>query len=246
MERTTARVAELIGAYDFSHAAYELYGAFWNEFCDWYLELVKPRLYDEDADREALSATLLHVLGRVLGLLHPVMPFVTEEVWSFLPGERALLASESWPEPDDSLIDEEAEAIVGRAIDAITAVRGQRDELGVAAGQMIPARLTGEGYDQTRDQIARLARLDLEAGDGEVAATVAVPGGTIELFAAEGVDAGAAAARLDARRKELEAEVARAEGKLGNEGFVAKAPPEVVEAEREKLEEYKRQLAELG
>jgi valyl-tRNA synthetase len=249
MERATARATELIEAYDFSHAAYELYGAFWNEFCDWYLELVKPRLYDEGSDRGALSATLLHVLARMLTLMHPAMPFVTEEVWSFLPPGatgRGLLATTTWPSVDESLIDEEAEAVVGRAVEAITAVRGQRDELGVPAGTTIPARILADGYDGMEGQIARLARLDLDAGDGEVAATVAVAGGTVELMAVEGVDVGAAAERLEARRKELESEIARAEGKLSNEGFVAKAPAEVVAAEREKLEDYKRQLAELG
>ena len=78
----------------------ELYAVFWSEVCDWYLELVKPRLYDEAADRAALSATLLCVLERMLALLHPVMPFVTEEIWAYLPGERgAAWPSAPWPEP---------------------------------------------------------------------------------------------------------------------------------------------------
>src|SRR3954467_3883223 len=113
LERLTERVTALIDGYELSRAALELYGAFWGEVCDWYLELVKPRLYDESSN-EAVSATLLHVLERSLQLMHPLLPFVTEEVWSFLPGERGLLAASPWPQPDAALIDEDAEAVVGR------------------------------------------------------------------------------------------------------------------------------------
>src|SRR3954454_5514308 len=114
LEWVTGEVTAQFEGFEYSRPALELYGAFWGEVCDWYLELVKPRLYDESANRDAVSATLLHVLERSLVLLHPVMPFVTEEVWSYLPGERALLAASRWPAPDWSLVDEEAEAVVGR------------------------------------------------------------------------------------------------------------------------------------
>ena len=93
LERLTARVTELYGC--FSAAALELYAFFWSELCDWYLELVKPRLYE--ADNTAVSAVLLHALERTLLLLHPVMPFVTEEIWSLMPGNRDLLAVAAWP-----------------------------------------------------------------------------------------------------------------------------------------------------
>src|SRR3712207_3569375 len=87
LERATARVSELLEAFRLSPAALELYDVFWGEVCDWYLELVKPRLRDEGGGREAVSATLLHVLERCLRLIHPIMPFVTEEIWSLLPGD---------------------------------------------------------------------------------------------------------------------------------------------------------------
>ncbi|MFL5883540.1 MAG: valine--tRNA ligase, partial [Thermoleophilaceae bacterium] len=93
LERITEEATKGYESFLLSRVALELYGAFWGEVCDWYLELVKPRLYDESADRSALSATLLHVLDRVLRLLHPIMPFVTEEIWSFLPGDRGMLIS---------------------------------------------------------------------------------------------------------------------------------------------------------
>jgi valyl-tRNA synthetase len=249
MERTTARVTELIASYDFSHAVLELYSAFWGELCDSYLEMVKPRLYSEDADRSELSATLLHVLERILTLMHPVMPFATEEIWSFLPprdGEpRGLLATEPWPEPDSSRIDQAAEALVDGAIEAITAVRAQRDDLGVPVGARIPARLDAGGLDAVAPLIADMARLEFTDEGGEAAARVAVPGGVIELMAAEGVDAASAQERLEARRRELEAEITRAEGKLANKKFVERAPDEVVQAERDKLADYQRQLDQL-
>src|SRR3954454_23844125 len=123
LERLTERITAQLEGFEYSRAALDLYAAFWGEVCDWYLELVKPRLYDEESARDAGSATLLHVLERSLVLLHPIMPFVTEEVWSYLPGERGLLAASRWPAADSALIDDEAEAVVGRTIDAITALR---------------------------------------------------------------------------------------------------------------------------
>jgi valyl-tRNA synthetase len=246
VERATERATAHIEDYDLSHAALDLYATFWGEVCDWYLELVKPRLYDEGSDRTALSATLLHVLERMLIVLHPLMPFVTEEIWSYLPPPRGLLAVERWPTASLDLLDEEAEQVVGRAIEAIVAVRRQRDELRVPPGATVPARLAVDGYDEMAGQLARLARLELADGHQEVVSSVPVPGGAIEILASATIDAREAAARLDERRAELEAEIARARGKLGNERFVERAPAEVVEAERGKLVEYERRLAQLG
>src|SRR3954453_16008446 len=246
LERLTERITAQFEGFLLSRVALELYGAFWGEVCDWYLELVKPRLYDESADRSALSATLLHVLERILELLHPVMPFVTEEIWSFLPGERDMLISARWPEQDASLLDEEAEQVVGRVIDAVTELRRYRDEVGAPAGAQLPARLAAPGYEDTAGQVARLARFELAGQDGaEPVASVAIPGGAVHVLPTESIDAGEADRRRAAQRESLEREIARAEGKLANEQFVAKAPAAVVDGEREKLERYRRELAEL-
>src|SRR3954471_14362150 len=130
LQKLTSDITDGYESFELSRVALALYSAFWGEVCDWYLEFVKPRLYEESADRSALSATLLYVLDRTLRLLHPVMPFVTEEVWSYLPGERGLLAASPWPVVDGALVDDEAEAVVGRTIEAITALRRYRDEVG--------------------------------------------------------------------------------------------------------------------
>jgi valyl-tRNA synthetase len=247
LEQLTRRTTGLIEGFELSRAALELYGAFWGEVCDWYLELVKPRLYDESADRDALSATLQHVLERCLVLMHPFMPFVTEEVWSYLPGERSLLAAASWPTAEPGLVDDEAEAVVGRAIEAISALRRYRDDVGAPAAAKIPAVLAADGYEATGEQLARLARFEWVGEDGaEPVARVTIPGGAVLVMPTESIDAGEAERRRSARREELEREIKRAEGKLANEQFVSKAPPAVVEGERDKLERYRRELAELG
>ena len=176
------------------------------------------------------------------------MPFVTEEVWSYLPGERELLAAAPWPSVDRALLDEEAEAVLGRTIEAVTVLRRYRDDVGAPAGARIPGRLVAAGYEETSQHVARLARFELSTnpnGD-EPVATVAVPGGAVHVLPTDAVDTEEAERRRAAQRAKLEQEIARAEGKLANENFTAKAPAAVVDGEREKLERFKRELAELG
>jgi valyl-tRNA synthetase len=245
LERVAARTDERIDSFDMSAAALGLYGFFWSELCDWYLEFSKPRLYDEDADRAAVSATLLFALDRTLRLLHPIMPHVTEEIWSFLPGERGLVAASEWPAREPGRIDEEAEERVGRAIEGITAVRRYRDEAGVKPSAILPARLIADGYEGMEAQLGRMARLDLGA-EGAAVAEIPIPGGVVELLESEDFDPGAAQRRAAAEREKIVAEIARLEAKLANDGFVNKAPAVVVEGERAKLEEYRRALDRLG
>ena len=246
LQRAKAEVAERVEEFDFSKLALGLYDFVFAELCDWYLELVKPRLYDGDADAQA---TLLHVLRETLALAHPVIPFVTEEVWSLLPGasEDDLLAASAMPGVDGVLVDAEAEAQVGRAIEAIRALRGWRESVDVRPGVEIPAVLQAEGYEATAALVARMARFAWSSdGDGAAAAaSVAIPGGAVGVLPAEGLDLGAAERKRDSERARLEQEISRAEGKLGNQGFVAKAPADVVEAERGKLERLRAELAAL-
>jgi valyl-tRNA synthetase len=247
LERLTERVTAQIDGFELSRAALELYAAFWGEVCDWYLEFVKPRLRAEEPDEDT-SATVLHVLERCLRLLHPMMPFVTEEVWAHMPGERGLLAADEWPAVDASLIDPAAEADVDRTIEAVTALRRYRQDVGAPAAAWIPGRLAADGYDATAEQLARLARFSLEGsanGDDPVA-TVAVPGGSVHVFETQDIDFGEAERRRAAERDKLRGEISRLEGKLSNQKFVERAPAEVVEGERAKLSRYQSELAELG
>jgi valyl-tRNA synthetase len=246
LERVTARTDELIADFQLSAAALELYDFFWSELCDWYLEMAKARLHDTDADRTGVSATLLFALDRTLRLLHPLMPHVTEEIWSFLPGERDLLTVSAWPEADASRIDEAAEAELQRTIAAVTELRRYRDLAGVKPSAVLPARVTAEGLEETADQVARLARLDLSADGQPAVAEVAVPGGVVELLAGGDFDPEEATRRIAAQREQLQGEVERLEKKLGNERFVERAPADVVEGERRKLADYRRSLERLG
>ncbi len=237
LERTIGSVSEQIEAYDFSKAALELYDFFWSEVCDWYLEIAKPRLYDGDPDA---AANLLYVLERVLALSHPLMPFVTEEIWSYLPAREGPLVAGPFPVADEALIDDGAEREVTEAIALTRALRRWRDLAGVAAG----AKLEGRAADPPLELVGRLARIEF-TGDGDGAEAMATVGG-VELLATEGVDPAAVEQRIEERREKLRAEVKRGEGKLSNEGFVAKAPADVVDEERAKLENYRAELQDLG
>jgi valyl-tRNA synthetase len=247
LQRAITAVTEDLDSYDYSHAALELYRFFWSELCDWYLEIVKPRLYESEPDA---SATLTWVLEQVLALAHPVLPFVTEEIYSYLPraGEserrREMLVVHPFPVADPDLLDEGAEAEVGAAIELTRSLRRWRELTGVAAGTVLPARVTGS--QTPHELVARLARFsfdsDAASNGGEPLAQV----GPVEILASDALDADRVRARLGQRRDTLLAEVERAERKLANDGFVSKAPADVVEAERAKLASYRAELDELG
>ncbi|MGH2879564.1 MAG: valine--tRNA ligase, partial [Solirubrobacteraceae bacterium] len=182
---TAARIED----YDFSHAALGLYDFVYGELCDWYLELVKPRLWDGDA---GTASTLLHVLTETVTLAHPLIPFVTEEIYSYIPGSEGLLAQRvATPQP--SLIDPARESPTQRAIAAIQAIRTWRDGADVKPSALLPARLEAEGYASTLGQIARLGRLELSADGaaapaGAAAPSILIPGGAIEILPSAEVD----------------------------------------------------------
>ncbi|HET9163623.1 MAG TPA: valine--tRNA ligase [Solirubrobacterales bacterium] len=236
LEATIASVTARLEEYDFAHAAAEAYAFFWSELCDWYLEIVKPRLYESE---EEVSATLLWALERVLALLHPLMPFVSEEIWSYHPSRRGHLVVHPFPEVEESLRDPAAEEEVRAGIELTRRLRAWRDLVEAPAATVLPARAEGV---EPREFVGRLARFEFEADGGDPVASV----GPVKVLASAEIDAEAVAARLEARRGELRSEVKRAEGKLGNEKFVARAPAEVVEEERRKLERYRMELAELA
>ena len=245
LDRLTESVTGQFDTFRFSSATLELYGAFWSEVCDWYLELAKPRLYEDDNAR--VSAVLLHALERIVVLLHPVMPFATEEIWSLLPGERGLLAGAPWPEADAARRDPEAEAVLERLIEAVGALRSYRDDVGAKPGVALRGALAAEGYDDLREQLARLGRFELVDGDPgeEAVAEVEIPGGVVRVLPSDAFDPEEEQRRRAAERERLQGEIERLERKLANQSFVDKAPAEVVEGERRKLEEYREALRRL-
>jgi valyl-tRNA synthetase len=267
LAQVQADTAARIEDYDFSHAALGLYDFVYGELCDWYLEMVKHRLPDraraqgasarereqelegehEQERRAALAATLVHVLRDTVAMAHPLIPFVTEELWGYLDGGE-LLAGSRYPCSSTELIDLDAEVVLDRTIAAVTIVRGWRDSVGARAGLVVPARLRAQGYEQTAASLARLARLELAPDtehDRAAVASIPVPGGTVEILSADGLDLGAAERRRAEARRKLLAEIERVQAKLANRGFVEKAPPAVVEGERERLERLASELAAL-
>jgi valyl-tRNA synthetase len=207
------------------------------------------------------------VLTETVALAHPVIPFVTEEIYAHIPGAEGLLAARVSTAAAGT-VDPAAEAAITELIAAVQAVRGWRDAAEVKPSVVVPARLEASGYEHTTAQLAQLARLEFSAGGdsngntngngdgkvngngtsgerGEAGAVVPIPGGTVAVLASEQVDTEAATRKLAAKRKQIESDIARAEGKLANQGFVAKAPPAVVEAEREKLAKLRAELEAL-
>jgi valyl-tRNA synthetase len=244
LQRAIEAITADLDSYDFAHASLELYRFFWSELCDWYLEIVKPRLYESEPEA---SATLLHVLEQVLALAHPMLPFVTEEIYSYLrtvaPESRTeMLVVHPFPDPDPGLVDEDAEAEVGSAIELTRSLRRWRELVGVAPRTVLAARA---GAERPPELVGRLARVAFD-GDGAVGGEALAQVGPVEILASAEIDADQVRRRVAERRDALLAEVERAQRKLDNEGFTANAPADVVDAEREKLAGYRAELDELG
>jgi valyl-tRNA synthetase len=184
------------------------------------------------------------VLTETLVLAHPLIPFVTEEIYRHVPGASGLLAA-GLPGVADGAVDEAAEETLGRVIEAVRALRGWRDHAGVKPGARVPARLAADGYEQTAEHVARLARVSFSSDGGEPVDSIPVPGGVVEILADEGLDLEAAERKRDDARARLEVEIERSERRLANEGFVNKAPADVVQAERDKLSRLQAELQAL-
>jgi valyl-tRNA synthetase len=232
----SADVLRLLDAYDFSAAVKELYSFVWNDFCDWYVEAAKARLYGEDADaRQAVSETLLWVLERMLALMHPVMPFVTEELWSHLPGDRELLVLSPMPEPEPAHRDSGLEARARLSMEIVSDARR------IAAG--------GEGVVVEVPEDFLFADLLTRVRGVEVARS---PDGMVPTVAVR-QDTEATRRALEEQLRAAVGERDRARAMLGNDGFTSRAPAQVVDAERAKADRYateaeelERRLAELG
>ncbi len=242
---TTRSVTEQLESYQFSSAVKELYTFVWNDVCDWYLEALKLRLYGDDAAvRRASSETALFVLERMLALLHPVMPFVTEEIWSLLPGDRGLLMQSSYP-GDDAPSDVEAERSVGVVIETVTSLRRMRADAGLPPRALVTMSIAG-GPDAGRlrrqaDLLAGLGHCEI----GVVASGIALVVGDAELtIQADGL-AEALQARVAKRLAEAERELAKDAPRLANEKFLAGAPEPVVDEVRQRVAGLEREIAAL-
>ena len=258
LTRAAREMTTAIEAYRFNEAAGAAYRFVWNSFCDWYLELLKPVFMGEDeAAKAEAQAVAAFVLDEIYKLLHPIMPFMTEELWAHTAGEgkerATLLCHAAWPNPDFEDVDAAAE--INWLIDLVSGIRSVRSEMNVPPAAIAPLVVVGGG-DATKSRldthdaaIKRLARV------GEVSHASNAPKGSAQIIVGEAtfclplgdlIDLKAEAARLKKEIAKAEDEIARIDKKLGNPQFVAKAAEEVVAGEREKRAEFAETAARLA
>ncbi len=254
--RLLANVTRLMDAYQYGEAGRQIHEFLWGEYADWYIEIAKIRLYGTDAHAQAtVRRVLVYVLDRTLRLLHPFMPFVTEAAWQHLPHTDDSIMITSWPTSGD--LCEDTEADMQLVMDAIRAIRNARAEYNVEPTRRVVAHIaTGEKYDlflAQRDVLVELARLDLDnlrlahtlLDKPEQALTLVVGGVEIYLPLAGMVDLTAEHERLQKELAHIDAGIARGQKLLNNQGFIAKAPAEVVQKERDKLTSLQEQAEKL-
>ncbi|MBB6633901.1 valine--tRNA ligase [Cohnella thailandensis] len=249
----TARdITRLMESYEFGETGRLLYNFIWDDLCDWYIEFAKLTLYGTDAaSKRSTQSVLAYVLDRTLRLLHPFMPYLSEEIWQHLPheaGETITLAA--WPQYDASFEAPEAVAEMGLLMDAIRAVRNVRAEVNVTPGKKIELLLkptnesTSSILKRNEEYIRRFCNtssltLDESLTPPDKAMTAIVTGAELYLPLAGLIDISQEIARLEKELASLNSEVERVEKKLSNEGYIAKAPAHVVEQERAKGEDYR-------
>jgi len=246
--------------FELSLGAQKIYELIWNEYCDWYIELVKSRLYGEDEeDKKVARFVLVRALKDMLKLLHPFMPFITEEIWSFLPKEeeaKHFLMEESWPAYSERLNFKEEAERMELAMDVIRSIRNIRAEAEAAPSKKLHAVILASDKEKdylksTERHIKSIANIveihyihDRAEIPEEVMSAVI---NRVEIFIPldDLLDYKAELERLQKEKKRLTGEVARVKGKLSNEGFVSKAPEAVISAERDKMEKYEDMLEKV-
>jgi len=258
-ERAAKAVTAGIEAYKFNEAAGVAYEFVWGVFCDWYLELIKPLLMgDDEAAKSETRACVAWTLDQILKLLHPFMPFITEELWAHMvehgEGRSSLLTLSAWPMLEGNE-DDAADAEIGWVIELVSEIRSVRSEMNVPAGAKIPLLLVAADAkirmrcDRHEDTIARLARLD-EITFSDAApkgAALIVTGETTAAIPLEGViDMEAEKIRLAREVEETKELLAKEKAKLDNPQFVAKAKPDAVETARERVNEFEGRIARLS
>jgi len=264
VEHTARTVAEAMDSYRFDLVSQTLHEFIWNEYCDWYVELSKPILWDEDANPDAAQTTrrvLLTVLEKSLRLLHPFMPFITEEIWQKvapllqIEGDSIMLSA--YPQFQDKLVDPEAEEHINWLRGIIVAIRNIRGEMDISPGKAIPVLLRkGNADDQARleayrpylQKLAKLESIDwLDSDqDAPAAATGLHAGLEIQVPLAGLIDVAAERTRLDKEINKLTGALKQVDGKLSNSRFVDNAPAEVVEKERDKQQQMSAAIDALN
>ena len=259
LNRVADEVNTKLATYDMDDVARALYEFIWNEYCDWYLEVAKPRLRGSAEEKAQVQAVLHHVLEATLRLLHPIMPFITEEIWQVLPHDGESIMVAAFPKCDKALFDDDAEAEMEAVMEAVRSVRNLRAEVGAAPGKPVDLLIVADGQMKPRidgnlESIKSLARVGevvfadyVSDEDKAKYVTANLPGVDIYVEVAGLIDIDKELARINAELKNIDKDLARSEGKLANEKFTSKAPPEIVEKERRiaaELAEKKQKLEE--
>ena len=257
LNKVIAEISSHMEDGDFGIAAQNIYDFAWSEFCDWYIELSKGRLMGDDLEQKNnVRAVLVYVIESILKLLHPFMPYLTEEVYQHLPAHEGMLITARWPEVKPEHAYEAEEIQMNGLMDIIRAIRNLRAEMNVQAGKrthivLIPetgweATLSiAEPYLQRLAYASEVALGGKDALAGEKVVSAVCAAGEIRIPLGDLVDIGKEIARLEKERKNLEGEIARANGKLNNPGFLSKAPAQLVEAEKAKLATNESMLESL-
>jgi valyl-tRNA synthetase len=259
LNRLIINVDRLFESHQYGEAGRQINDFLWSEFCDWYIEASKVRLYDDDADQAVPLAVLLHVLQASLRLLHPFMPYVTEAIWQALPegvkeGQALILAQ--WPRADQARLDGDAEEDMNLLMELIRGIRNRRAEYRVTPGKRIPALIAAsDALDVLADQrpvLCWLAKLDpdqlaIQASlePPSQAATIVVAETTCYLPLADIVDLEEERERLSEELADVENRIARSEDLLAGP-FAERAPEHVVQRERDKLSDLRTEQAKLG
>lgn len=247
----TKEVTENIEKFELGLGLQKVYDFIWEEFCDWYIEMVKPKLYDRESEGRLEAQYVLNfVLGNAMKLLHPYMPFVTEEIYTHLINDGRSIMISQWPEYSEELNFAEDEAKMAIIMDAIRSIRNTRAEMNVppsrkakiifvAAGETEKATLTeGTSFFQRLASASDVTVQLNKEGIPSDAVGAVVHGAEIFIPLDELIDIEKEIERLEKEKKNLEGELKRVKGKLSNEGFVAKAPQKVIEEEKAKQAKY--------
>ncbi|HKI95307.1 MAG TPA: valine--tRNA ligase [Gemmatimonadales bacterium] len=251
-QRTIAEVTEAIERYRLNEAAHRIYHFVWDDLADWYVEQVKPRLYGQVRGGDVARGLLAEVFGTALRLLHPIMPFVTEELWGHLPGtDGTLLAAAPWPERQPSLNDAEADDRFARVQELVGAVRAIRAEYGVAPGRAVRAYVQPASLDaaeacnaeqRTVERLAKIGTLTFGPAPEEPGAhAVLADGSALAVPLGDAIDLARECARLSAERDRIAGLLRGVAAKLANQQFVERAPAEVVDRERAKEQTWREQ-----
>ncbi len=241
-------VTDNLEKFELGMAIQKLYEFIWDEFCDWYIEMVKPRLYDKDSvDNIQVQHVLTYVLSNTLKLLHPFMPFITEEVWQHLPHEGESIVIAPWPKYQEGHVFKEEEKQLSIIMKAIKSIRNLRAEMNVPPSKKAKVLIVtsnqnlfkkGIVYFEKMASAAQVIIQDTKQGIDDDAVSIVVEGAEIFIPLEELVDIGKEIERLQKEKAHLQSEKIRVEKKLSNQGFVAKAPANVVEQEKEKGLKY--------